>query len=82
MRAVIPLLASSSYNGGSSEEALGHTPIAATAKDALQHCCMIAAPITYLNVLKDIIRAPAGATAWQLMEVCCACAIFVQFYAI
>ncbi len=34
------------------------------------------------NVLKDIIRAPAGATAWQLMEVCCACAIFVQINAI
>ena len=80
MRAVIPLLATSSYNGGNSDDGLGHTPIAATAKDALQHCCMITAPNTYLNILKDVSRIPADGTPWQLMEVCCA--IFVQTNAI
>lgn len=69
MTTIVPLLAGPSYNGGSDDEALCHTPIASTAKDTLQHCCMMLGAQAYITILKDISNSAVGETAWQWMEV-------------
>ncbi|BDA40590.1 probable mRNA transport regulator MTR10 at N-terminal half [Coccomyxa sp. Obi] len=68
MTTIVPLLAGPSYNGGSEDEALCHSPIASTAKDTLQHCCMMLGPQTYITILRDISTSSVGDSAWQRME--------------
>ncbi|CAL8467099.1 g6635 [Coccomyxa elongata] len=68
MTTIVPLLAGSLYNGGSEDEALCHTPIAPTAKDTLQHCCMMLGPQTYITILRDISTSSVGEKAWQRIE--------------